>query len=225
MRFVKQQQPVVSGQHPDVKVVEIVRKIAQQWRALTPEQKQPFQQASLQERERYKAAMEEYHAQLTPTQSAAIMSEKRLKMARRRALRKKRELTSLGKPKRPRTAFNIFMAEHFEEAKGTTMQGKMKSLMDDWKKLLANQKQVYVQLAEDDKIRYKNEMKAWEEHMVEIGREDVVRRKERAPRKVAKRGRKKSAVKAKTKSAAAKRSPANKAATGAKKTATPGKKA
>lgn len=35
--------------------------------------------------------------------------------------------------------------------------------------------QVYTQLAEDDKIRYKNEMKSWEEHMVDIGREDVVR--------------------------------------------------
>lgn len=35
--------------------------------------------------------------------------------------------------------------------------------------------QVYTQLAEDDKIRYKNEMKSWEDHMVEIGREDLIR--------------------------------------------------
>lgn len=35
--------------------------------------------------------------------------------------------------------------------------------------------QVYTQLSEDDKIRYKNEMKSWEEHMVEIGREDLLR--------------------------------------------------
>lgn len=35
--------------------------------------------------------------------------------------------------------------------------------------------QVYTQLAEDDKIRYKNEMKSWEDHMVEIGREDLLR--------------------------------------------------
>lgn len=39
--------------------------------------------------------------------------------------------------------------------------------------------QIYTQLAEDDKVRYKNEMKSWEEHMTEIGREDLVRRKER----------------------------------------------
>lgn len=35
--------------------------------------------------------------------------------------------------------------------------------------------QVYTQLAEDDKIRYKNEMQSWEEHMVEIGRSDLIR--------------------------------------------------
>lgn len=35
--------------------------------------------------------------------------------------------------------------------------------------------QVYKQLAEDDKVRYKNEIKSWEEHMVEIGREDLIR--------------------------------------------------
>lgn len=38
---------------------------------------------------------------------------------------------------------------------------------------------MYIQLAEDDKVRYKNEIKSWEEHMIEIGREDLVRRKER----------------------------------------------
>lgn len=32
------------------------------------------------------------------------------------------ELTNLGKPKRPRSPFNIFMSEHFEEARGTTTQ-------------------------------------------------------------------------------------------------------
>lgn len=32
------------------------------------------------------------------------------------------ELTSLGKPKRPRSPFNIFISEHFEEARGTTTQ-------------------------------------------------------------------------------------------------------
>lgn len=86
------------------------------------------------------------------------------------------------------------------------LQGKMKSLLEDWRNLLGHQKQVglstcsilylldlcvpthpevhrfnvfscqvYKQLAEDDKVRYKNEIKSWEEHMADIGREDLIR--------------------------------------------------
>ncbi|XP_051529729.1 transcription factor A, mitochondrial-like isoform X1 [Myxocyprinus asiaticus] len=196
MKYVQEIQPTFNRQNPGVKNVDIVRKIAQQWRMLTPEQKQPFQDASLAAREQYKLAVEKYKAQLTPAQSAAIAEERRQKMAKRKAIRKKKELNTLGKPKRSRSAFNIFMAEHFEEARGTTMQARMKSLTDDWKSLNITQKQIYTQLAEDDKVRYKNEMQSWEEHMTEIGREDLVRRKERRPKKVTanKDRKKKSAV-------------------------------
>lgn len=47
--------------------------------------------------------------------------------------------------------------------------------------------QVYDQLAEDDKIRYENEMRAWEQQMKASGREDIlnykftVRRKRNKP--------------------------------------------
>ncbi|XP_051529730.1 transcription factor A, mitochondrial-like isoform X2 [Myxocyprinus asiaticus] len=124
MKYVQEIQPTFNRQNPGVKNVDIVRKIAQQWRMLTPEQKQPFQDASLAAREQYKLAVEKYKAQLTPAQSAAIAEERRQKMAKRKAIRKKKELNTLGKPKRSRSAFNIFMAEHFEEARGTTMQGQ-----------------------------------------------------------------------------------------------------
>lgn len=64
--------------------------------------------------------------------------------------------------------------------------------------------QIYVQLAEDDKIRYKNEIKAWEDHMVEIGREDLVRERKKPAAKtpVAKTGTKKAKAKAVKKPAA-----------------------
>ncbi|XP_073685049.1 transcription factor A, mitochondrial [Garra rufa] len=177
MAYVKEMHPTTTRQNPGVKNVEIVRKIALQWKMLTPEQKQPFQNASLASREQYKLDLEKYKAQLTPEQTAALAVEKRQKLAKRKAIKKKKELNSLGKPKRPRTAFNIFMSEHYEEAKGTNTQTKMKSLRDDWVRFSAAQKQMYIQLAEDDKVRYKNEIKSWEDHMVEIGREDLVRRK------------------------------------------------
>lgn len=204
MRYVLQQHPIVTRQNPETKPVDITRRIAQQWRTLSPEQKRPFQEASQRAMEQFKIDLQHYQAQLTPAQVKQQTLEKRQRLAKRKAIRKKRELTSLGKPKRPRYPFNIFMSEHFEEARGTTSQAKMKSLLEDWKNLFSHQKQIYVQLAEDDKIRYKNEIKAWEDHMVEIGREDLVRERKKPAAKtpVAKTGTKKAKAKAVKKPAA-----------------------
>lgn len=175
MRYVLQQQPVMVRLHPEIKSVDLIRKIAQQWRSLSPEQKRPFEEASVKDREQFKVDLQRYMAQLTPAQEQEQALDKKQRLAKRKAIRKKRELTSLGKPKRPRSSFNIYMSEHYEEARGNTTQAKMQSLLQDWRNLFSHQKKVYTQLAEDDKIRYKNEMKSWEEHMVEIGREDLLR--------------------------------------------------
>uniref|UniRef100_A0A3Q2YBL8 Transcription factor A, mitochondrial n=1 Tax=Hippocampus comes TaxID=109280 RepID=A0A3Q2YBL8_HIPCM len=175
MRYVLQQKPVIVSQNPEL--FDAIRKLAQEWKLMRPEQKQPFEDAFLREKEQFKIDLQQYLAQLTPAELEQQVLEKRQRKAKRKAFRKKREATVMGKPKRPRTAFNIFMSEHFVEAKGENTQAKMKTLLGDWKKLFGNQKQVYAQLAEDDKIRYKNEITSWEDHMMEIGRGDLLRDK------------------------------------------------
>ncbi|XP_054839105.1 transcription factor A, mitochondrial [Eublepharis macularius] len=179
IRFYKDQQPAYRKQNPDVSVLDITKMIAHAWRELPSPDKQTYEAAAKIERQAYKEQMAKYKAQLTPAQEEALKEEKRRKVAKRRATKKKRQLTVLGKPKRTRTAFNIFVSEHFQEAKGASIQGKMKNLFEEWQKMASSQKQMYHQLSEDDKIRYENEMKSWEEHMAEIGREDLVRYKSR----------------------------------------------
>uniref|UniRef100_A0A096LPR2 Transcription factor A, mitochondrial n=1 Tax=Poecilia formosa TaxID=48698 RepID=A0A096LPR2_POEFO len=196
MRYVLQQKPVVISENPEIKLVDVVRKIAQQWRMMSPEQKEPFQQASVQAMKQFKVDLQKYQAQLSPAELQQQVLEKRQRMAKRKAIRKKRELNVLGKPKQCRTPFNIYMSEHFQEARGTTTQAKLKSLLDDWRNLFSHQKQVYIQLAEDDKIRYKNEIKSWEEHMIDIGREDLVRGQTQTVRKATKKTAAKSVKKA-----------------------------
>ncbi|NXI99678.1 TFAM factor, partial [Psophia crepitans] len=93
-----------------------------------------------------------------------------------------KELTVLGKPKRPRSGFNIFVSENFLESEGISPVGKLKHLFDTWQKMSDSQKQPYLQLAEDDKVRYENEMKSWEAKMVELGREDLIRSKRPGPK-------------------------------------------
>ncbi|XP_078422036.1 transcription factor A, mitochondrial isoform X2 [Cetorhinus maximus] len=122
LRYVVEQQQVLFKQNPDVKVAEKTKWIAQAWRQLTPDQKQPYELAATDARLKYKVELAAFKAKLTPAQLASLKEERRQKLAKRRTIRKKRKLTILGKPKLPRTAFNIFMAENFDEAKGATSQ-------------------------------------------------------------------------------------------------------
>ncbi|XP_059803409.1 transcription factor A, mitochondrial isoform X2 [Hypanus sabinus] len=185
LRYVMEQQPILINQKPDLTVTERIKYIAQDWRQLTADQKQPYETAANDSRVKYRLEMAAFKAQLTPTQLAVLKEERRYKLAKRRTIRQKRKLTMLGKPKRVRSAFNIFMAEKFEDAKGETSKAKLKNLYDMWRNLSDTQKQMYSQLAEDDKIRYKNEIKSWKEHMIQTGHEDVIhtmKKKERAER-------------------------------------------
>ncbi|KAM3843258.1 transcription factor A, mitochondrial-like [Diretmus argenteus] len=178
LRYFIQEKPTMTRQNPDTKPVYIIKKISQQWNAMSAERKRPFEQPYLQAMEKYKADLQKYRAQLTPAQVQEEAMEKREKMAKRKAIRRKRELNILGKPKGRRSAFNIFMSEHYQEATGVTAQVRMKMLVEDWRNLSSQQKQVYTQLAEDDFIR-KDLIR--EKTLFEINE------KEEKPKKVAKK--------------------------------------
>ncbi|KFP35636.1 hypothetical protein N324_10780, partial [Chlamydotis macqueenii] len=142
-----------------------------------------YEEARKADWQRYGEQLAAYKAQLTPAQATALKEERKKRLAKRRSFRKKRELTVLGKPKRPRSGFNIFVSENFQESEGISPVAKMKQLFDAWQKLSTSQKQPYLQLAEDDKVRYENEMKSWESKMVELGREDLIRSGAQRPKK------------------------------------------
>ncbi|NWX26252.1 TFAM factor, partial [Notiomystis cincta] len=161
----------------EVSHVELIKKLAGAWKELPASQKQVYEEARKTDWKRYGEQMAAYKAQLTPAQAAALKEERRKQLAKRRSIRAKRELNLLGKPKRARSGFNIFLSENFQETEGVSPVAKLKKLFDTWQKLSTSQKQPYLQLAEDDKVRYENEMKSWEAKMIQLGREDLVRSK------------------------------------------------
>ncbi|XP_050754884.1 transcription factor A, mitochondrial [Gymnogyps californianus] len=182
-RFLKENRSTFRQKNPEMSNVELVKKIAGAWKELPASQKQVYEEARKTDWQRYEQQLAAYKAQLTPTQAAALKEERRRRLAKRRSFRAKRELTVLGKPKRPRSGFNIFVSENFQESEGISPAAKLKQLFDAWRKLSSSQKQPYLQLAEDDKVRYENEMKSWEAKMVELGREDLIRTGKQRPKK------------------------------------------
>ncbi|KFW68300.1 hypothetical protein AS28_09563, partial [Pygoscelis adeliae] len=161
--------------------MELVKKIAETWKELPASQKQVSLYLCPVYFELYNKSLL-HGSQLTPAQAAALKEERSKRLAKRRSFRAKRELTVLGKPKRPRSGFNIFVSENFQESEGISPVAKLKQLFDAWQKLSSSQKQPYLQLAEDDKVRYENEMKSWEAKMVELGREDLIRSRRQRPK-------------------------------------------
>ncbi|KAM4033381.1 transcription factor A, mitochondrial isoform 1-T1 [Anomaloglossus baeobatrachus] len=178
-RFVIQQRPKLVKDYPQAKLPEISKMLALEWKGLSESARKPFVDAANEEQLKYKDEVRRYKEKLSPLELELLKEKRKRRLGKRKHIKHRRELTLLGKPKGPRTAYNIFMSEHFHEARGGSLTGKMKTLHEDWNKLPHSQKQMYVQLAQDDKIRYENEMKAWEEQMLEIGREDLIRQKSR----------------------------------------------
>ncbi|KAM8924732.1 transcription factor A, mitochondrial [Pelodytes ibericus] len=179
IRYFIDQQAAHRKKNPEAKVAELAKIISAEWKELPDSVRERYEVAAKSEQQTYKEIMKKHRESQTREQSEALKAEGRSKREKRTKRRHKKELSLLGKPKRPRSSFNIFMSEHFEEAKGNTLQSKMSSLHDDWGILHSSQKQAYIQLAEDDKIRYENEMKSWEENMIELGRIDLIRYKKR----------------------------------------------
>ncbi|XP_067155778.1 transcription factor A, mitochondrial isoform X2 [Apteryx mantelli] len=163
-RFLKENRSVFRQKNPEMNSVELVKKLADAWKELPVSEKQVYEEARRADWQRYKEQLAMYKAQLTPAVAAALKEERRRQLAKRRSFKQKRELTVLGKPKRPRSGFNIFVSEHFQESEGISPMP-------------------YLQLAEDDKVRYENEINSWEAKMVELGREDLIRSSKQRPKK------------------------------------------
>ncbi|NXY32416.1 TFAM factor, partial [Pomatorhinus ruficollis] len=174
-RFLMDNRSAFREKNPGVSNLELIKKLAGAWKELPASQKQVYEEAKKTDWKRYGEQMAAYKAQLTPAQAAALKEERRKQLAKRRSMRAKRELSRLGKPKRARTGFNIFLSENYQESEGISPVAKMKKLFDAWQKLSPSQKQPYLQLAQDDKVRYETEMKSWEAKMIKLGREDLVR--------------------------------------------------
>ncbi|XP_051838590.1 transcription factor A, mitochondrial [Antechinus flavipes] len=175
IRFTVEHRPIIKEQNPDLKNTEIIKKLAEAWRELPQSKKKVYEEATKAEFKIYKEETSKYKAELDPAEKKNLKEEKRRRRVRKEIIKKKRELTIFGKPKKPRSGYNIFISEHFKEGKGISSQETMKLLNEEWKNLSPSRKQIYIQLAEDDKIRYANEIKSWEEKMIEIGREDLLR--------------------------------------------------
>ncbi|XP_077310291.1 transcription factor A, mitochondrial [Lithobates pipiens] len=174
-RFASQQRPRIFRQYPEASVVEVAKITGSEWRALSEAERQVYIDAARVDILKYREIYKQYKESLDPLDQELLKEDRKKTKQRRKKNRAKKESKLLGKPKRNVNAFAIFLAENYNETEGNTFSAKMNHIVHQWENLPSSKKQVYFQLSEDDKVRYQNELKAWEEQMIEIGREDLVR--------------------------------------------------
>ncbi|XP_068111289.1 transcription factor A, mitochondrial-like isoform X2 [Hyperolius riggenbachi] len=174
MRFYIQQRAQLDKKHPGTSTPDMAKLIGKKWRALSDVEKQIYRDTARADLMKYRESLQTYKDKHGPFELKALKDKRRQKRGKRKACLKL-DNAKYGKPKGCRRPLNIFMTEHYHKAKGDSSKEKFKHVSHKWSELPSSDKQVYIKLAEDDKLRYEKEMKVWEDQMIKIGRPDLIR--------------------------------------------------
>ncbi|XP_046339992.2 transcription factor A, mitochondrial-like [Haliotis rufescens] len=175
LEFAHSQTAEILENNPGVSRRESLKIASQRWHQLDPQEKD---ERTGEVRERYREYQRQYqlYLQSLTTEERDRMDEQRqLRRKKLAKIRKKRELKSLGKPKSIRNAFLLFVKSSRLETRGANPTTVIQRLVENWKTLPQDEKEIYYEDARLDRERYEMEMKVWEDKMKAIGREDVIR--------------------------------------------------
>lgn len=118
---------------PVPKIAEFGKECAAKWATMSEEEKKPFMDAASRDRERYKTEMAIYK----PARDAS-------------------------KPKRPGTAFMLFMVDFRKEMRGKEPEGGVAALAklggERWRNMTEEDKRPYVERQNQERVRYESSM-------------------------------------------------------------------
>lgn len=81
----------------------------------------------------------------------------------------------MGKPRKPPTAYLLYLIERYEQRENLPVQDFMKKVGEEWRKMNEESKQKYVRAASIAHEKYLTALNQWEKSMINIGRSDLVR--------------------------------------------------
>eukprot|EP00466_Bigelowiella_natans_P010225 jgi/Bigna1/86594/estExt_fgenesh1_pg.C_120032 len=140
-------------EHPNLKMVERQKIMSKEWNQLSPEAKSEFETVASKAKAKFKVEMEKYNAWL----------------AKQEKLDKSEETSTgsiLRKPKRPLSAFFLFLNDHRAACRKENPDAKIgeitKILSQKWKGLNDGEKKKYEDKNKEDKTRYQKELAEYE---------------------------------------------------------------
>jgi hypothetical protein len=159
--FCEDKRPQVKKENPEAKAKEVLTMLGAMWKALSDKKKEKYQAMSAQDKERYAKAKEDYKRP-----SDEELAELEINQKKKRGRKSSSEPKDPNAPKGARTAYMFYglnnrkkiKAEMGDDAKGADVT---KELGVRWKAMSDKAKARYVKMAEEDKLRYKEETKAY----------------------------------------------------------------
>jgi len=177
-RFMVKVRPDLAQQHPELKFKDLIKLIGQKWTKLDEASKEHYSSAFQAEMGPYTKLLAKYNESLpqeVKDQEGQLKLEKQLKRERRE---RRQRLDSLGKPKKPATPFLQFIKAKFTPDPGKGREhakDQLKELSVKWKALSDSDKTPYVAQYEKDAAAFKTAITKWEDQMIKLGNNDVVR--------------------------------------------------
>ncbi|KAK7112673.1 transcription factor A, mitochondrial-like [Littorina saxatilis] len=210
-KFMEMKTSVINSKKPGASIGEKAKICSVMWRELDPEEKNKLKLDANEQMQAYREKYMMFLDGLNDQEREQFFLQKKNKKQAKIERRHKMELRKFGKPKRPPNAFMLFIRSSRLERGNAHPTTFVKGLVEYWKLMPQEEKEIYQDDAKVESEKYQQEMKEWEQKMREIGREDLIRKKSQTrPKKVRSTKVKKKAAKKPTAAAKSK--------TGAKKT-------
>lgn len=163
-------------EYPNCTQKDILKKVAEQWTQVDPTIKQNFQKQYMEQQSVYKQKLMDYKNSITDDQQMLIQNQLIKKEHALERSQIKQKLADLGKPKRPLTAFFLFMQDN-KMLKDSQVSQKdwMKNISKEWKNLTMEAKNKYTAEAVRLTEKYKTDIKKWEKNMIQEGHQDLLK--------------------------------------------------
>lgn len=177
IRYMKHNIDINKRKFPRLSTQEIFVKTSQEWKSLTPNEKERWISEYEKEKFVYDTRYEAYMKKLTPSQVESMknLKKKRSEDKVKRQLRreKKKECEELGKPKYPGNAFLLYVStlDRGEAPVKEFVTGAARR----WHILPEQAQNIYREKARKQLEQYQQDLAEWESRMLKCGRVDLVR--------------------------------------------------
>ncbi|XP_025103306.1 transcription factor A, mitochondrial-like isoform X3 [Pomacea canaliculata] len=174
--FMNEKLSKIRQNNPGASISKISKIASQLWKEQVPEGKSAYKLLAHEEYQDYKRKYLVFLDGLSEQEKAQLHDDERAKMEFHERLRDKQELRDLGKPKKPPNGYMVFVRSSLHARGGVSVNQFCKHLADHWRNMSKEEKEIYEKDARVEREKYKKELEEWEQKMIEIGREDLVRK-------------------------------------------------